>query len=481
MFGSVVSALALLLLPAAGCASAPPQDDSAPSPSGDTADLPEDCGVVPMGVAAVDGGTLTTATARVYTGDRDDGTGVQLLAAGDLDADSCGDLLVQAVPGAHGANPDPLHSFLSGPLPESGALSTVATATWIDEEQHLHTEWSGNPTAAGVDLDGDTAPDVAFAPTIGSASYAEVERAQVFVLVSGAAPPATVQELPVLIRDDPSCERASLLAGDWNGDEQADLAMFSGAVYESTAWGAAWWGPFTAERACTAPDAWLPLPSGDDADLFFGGSPTAGDLNGDGQDELVLVAQTDWATDSVRTLLAFEATPGGDFDVDQPLLRMDDVLTSPTLLADLDGNGHPDLAVSRVVDSESYVKEWLVFGEPLTTTHPDDARLRIRTWWQSEAADGGALLGGSGSTLLVSYLHANDTYEPSFCALAPGASGEMSLGDCDLRFGPEVFSSYLRSFAVVPDVDGFGTQALAVGGGREEAGETEDVVLVWGL
>lgn len=95
------------------------------------------------------------------------------------------------------------------------------------------------------------------------------------------------------------------------------------------------------------------------------------------------------------------------------------------------------------------------------------------------ARDGGDLLGGNGSTLLVSNLRQEGPSETSFCAIAPGASGDLALDDCDLRFGPEVFT-YVSSFETVPDVDGFGTAALLVSG-TPQGSEEPDVVLLWPL
>ncbi len=467
--------LALLLLSAPACATS--ADPTHGTPPEDTGEAAAPCSLDRMEPAATEGGTLSASQARVYSSTGYDSLGRQLHAIGDFNADGCEDLIVQATPGASGAAPAPVHYLVLGPPPESGVLSTLADATWTDEENHLHSEFGGNPTVAGVDLDGDQHADVAFAPTICD-GYCEVDRAEVFLLPWGADPPSTVQELPVLIRDDPACEGSSLVAGDWNGDGQADLAMFSGWVYEASAWGAAWWGPFTAERRCDAPDARVPLPSGEDADLFFTARPTAGDLDGDGRDELVLVAQLDREVDSPRSLLAIEGAPGGDFDLDAPLFRLEDTLTGAVHLADLDGDGHLDLAVKRLVDTEDYKTEWLVFGEPLT--RPDEVRLRIPAWWQSGARDGGDLLGGNGSTLLVSNLRQEGPSETSFCAIAPGASGDLALDDCDLRFGPEIFSQ-LSSFETVPDVDGFGTAALLVSGTPQGSEDPWDVVLLWPL
>lgn len=474
------ASLLSVLLAATGCDTAPLPDTAdapdSPAPE-DSGEVSEGCGLARLEPVATEGGTLTAASARAYTGEPNDALGTQVHGIGDIDRDGCGDLIIQATPGVSGAAPEPVHYLVAGPPPASGVVSAVADAIWTDDEPHLHSEFGGNRTVPDVDLDGDHQMDVAFAPTI-CAGYCEVSRAEVFLLASGAAWPGTVQELPVLIRDDPSCENSSLLAGDWNGDGASDLAMFGGWNYGVSAWGAAWWGPFTAERQCQAPDARVPLPAGEDADLFFLTTPRAGDLDGDGRDELVIVGQRDREVDSLRRLFVIESVPSGDFDLDAPLLRLDDTCTGSTLLADLDGDGHLDLTVKRLVDLEDYQTEWLVLGAPLT--RPDEVRLRIPAWWQSGAREGGDLLGGSGRTLLVSHLREGETAQTSFCALAPGASGEVALADCDLRFGPEVFSS-ISSFDVAPDVDGFGTTALLVGGYPEGSEDDRASVLLWPL
>lgn len=329
------ASLLSVLLASTGCDTAPLPDTAdapdSPAPE-DSGEVPEGCGLARLEPVATEGGTLTAASARAYTGEPGDALGTQVHGIGDIDRDGCGDLIIQATPGVSGAAPEPVHYLVAGPPPESGVMSAVADAIWTDEEWHHHSEFGGNRTVPDVDLDGDHQMDVAFAPSI-CAGYCEVARAEVFLLSSGAAWPGTVQELPVLIRDDPSCENSSLLAGDWNGDGASDLAMFGGWNYGVSAWGAAWWGPFTAERQCQAPDARVPLPAGEDADLFFLTTPRAGDLDGDGRDELVIVGQRDREVDSLRRLFVIESVPSGDFDLDAPLLRLDDTFTGSTLLA----------------------------------------------------------------------------------------------------------------------------------------------------
>ncbi len=285
--------------------------------------------------------------------------------AGDLDGDGREDFLLQAAGDELGTLV--MNGVVAGAQDRDAATGiTVAGTTTL---------WPGT-SRGSADLDGDGDDDLALSYPAGDAGdgwgvamFAGPLAADVTV---GDAF-ATVTPGAMLCQNDAGtgCEPSLDPSGDFDGDGLLDLAAGHGlAPLGGGARGAAWvfLGPFSGEQ------------DGEDADLALvgefdyhslGNRVAAGDLDGDGYDDLVAGSAGAAADSAIQADGAVYVFPGGP---SLPAAVGDAlaVVIGPRGSAlgyylasgrDLDGDGRDEVAMysGRVLLPESDVNEWVVF------------------------------------------------------------------------------------------------------------------------
>lgn len=222
------------------------------------------------------GGVPSASANWTYTGAAGDGTGS---AAGiaDLDRDGFADVVLGVDDADAGAtDPGQVLFFVGGTAGPGTAAPVVLSGTQTEEEF--------GQALAIADVDGDGWLDVA----IGSSDWDDPSNAEGAVRLFPGAPGPWPQPSPVwsLAGDQADAQFGDdpLVAGDFDGDGLADLAignpLFDGAAGADS-------GRVIVVYGASGPNAPQVL-EGDLAAGRFGRGAAAGDLDGDGYDDLVV-------------------------------------------------------------------------------------------------------------------------------------------------------------------------------------------------
>lgn len=146
-------------------------------------------------------------------------------------------------------------------------------------------------------------------------------------------------------------------AGDMNGDGDDDLFFRSSEVLDI------YWGPISQSMGAREPD--VHLADIYDDDVVYDG-PTASfeastDLNGDGLDDGILRGNGS----AVNTVLVAYGSSDGNvaFDAESPLILVDDLTATMITPLDANGDGHIDLAVSAPTDDTTSSDAGMVYLE----------------------------------------------------------------------------------------------------------------------
>ena len=239
----------------------------------------------------------TSASLTVYGDNPYDGSGYSV-AAGDIDGDGTGDLII----GATGADPPGLSNagktyviYGDPSLPSTIDLDvTSAELTVYGDDAG---DCSGRAVAAG-DIDGDTTDDLIIGAT-GADPVGGDDAGETYVIYGGPSLPTTIDltnaDLTVYGDDLGDWSGGAVAAGDINGDGSDDLII--GAYRADPAGGRNAGETYVIYGGPSLP-ATIDLDStsagltvyGDDAYDRSGWAVAAGDINGDGSDDLIIGA-----------------------------------------------------------------------------------------------------------------------------------------------------------------------------------------------
>lgn len=201
------------------------------------------------------------------------------------------------------------------------------------------------------------------------------------LFIAGGARSGSVREAHLLLGlDSNNYDGHPVAAGDLNGDGQADLLV--GAPYHNDGELHLLAGPVSSGRASIATAA-LATITPTSSYAAFGYVVLSGDLNGDGIDDYVATAPQE--DDGAGAIHIFEGGSGAvstDDAVTTIRGRAEDGLGFGAVLGDLDQDGSVDLIASaayRLFDGSSATGAVLWFDQPGTATDADDAVFTVES------------------------------------------------------------------------------------------------------
>lgn len=323
------------------------------------------------------------------------------LRAGDLNADGLADLAAGAHWGSTGGRNIVGRGY--------GVFGRERWPALVDLNQLMQRDWSfigagrearmGSAVAVG-DLSGDGIDDLALGSLLAD-PYDQANAGAVYVMHGGAGVGGHVDFLQSQAdafiaghSDRLGSDRlgTDLAIADFNADGRNDLAV--AAVFRENSAGAVfvWWGPFGRGRTVnrlTAPADWTIL--GGRANAFVGAGIRAGDLTGDGTDDLAASAFSDPGGPAgsgavyvfpggrgVGGILDLAKTPAPVAIVGDPEMYLGAALSPGARssrgqaieIADLTGDGRPDLLAGAPL-SRSRLGDVVLLAGPLTPGRHD--------------------------------------------------------------------------------------------------------------
>ena len=224
---------------------------------------------------------LPDAPAWVVDGDQDQGEfGARVGAAGDVDGDGYGDVVVAAYRYNHGQAGEGRISIYRG-----SASGLVTASPWIAESNQANAYLGVGLGAAG-DVDGDGYADV----IAGAYSYDDdqTDEGAAFVYHGGPGLPGTTPDWTVEADQDGAELGYSMgTAGDVNGDGYADVIMGAPAYDAGSGNEGAALVTLGSPTGLSPSHQWMA--TGNEPGAHFGYSVgTAGDVNGDGYDDIIV-------------------------------------------------------------------------------------------------------------------------------------------------------------------------------------------------
>jgi hypothetical protein len=267
-----------------------------------------------------------------------DWLGYTVGTAGDVNGDGYDDVIVGAYGNdAGGSNAGRAYVFFGGASPDATADLTLTGAAASD--------WFGYAVGAAGDVNGDGYGDVIVGARYNDAGGTDAGRAYVFY---GGASPNAVADLTLTgLAAGESFGRAVGTAGDVDGDGYADVIV---GAYLSDAGGADAGRAYLFYGGASTDQTADVVYSGEAAGNYFGYAVgAAGDVNGDGYDDVAVAAYRNGAagTDAGRAYVYY----GGDSPDNTADITLTGAAASDAFgvavgcVGDVNGDGHPDLAV----------------------------------------------------------------------------------------------------------------------------------------
>ncbi len=430
-----------------------------------------------------------------------------MAAAGDVDGDGLGDLLVGAssYDGSIGSDAGRACLFLAASLPAAGSAALSAADSCFEGPQTM--SYVGQGLTGGSDIDGDGYDDFAIGVPI--YDYAETELGEVAVFLGGTTSSLAgldFADADYLIEGDQPGGRLGqhlTMGGDIDGDGLGDLALALSrhAPLVGSATRAGWVYLFPGDSLDTpgtisAADAPIQI-SGEDADYYAGRYMSfLDDVDGDGLDDLAMGAYTEEEgtnTGSAYIMLAADMPSSGTGWVTDASYAFygeaewDSAGELNTSAGDLDGDGLGDLWVSAKGNDESHYlagKVYLILssslGSPGTVSLTTADAMILGDASYSEFGGVVAALDdmdGDGLPEATFGAKRYDSYSGQaylFLGATVATGGTISAADADHRFWSSETGAYLGSALAAPgDMDGNGSPDLAIGAALHDAGVTD--------
>lgn len=402
---------------------------------------------------------------------RSDDFGYAVASAGDVNGDGYDDLVVAAERYAWYTVGGRAYVFLGSAsgITAASATDAHATLTGFVDQDYLH----GSVASAG-DLDGDGYDEIVF----GACASARVGKTYVFrgsasgitaTKASGADPTiAGVGEDNFF-----GCSVAS--AGDVNSDGFADLVVGDPYYYANGAY--LFLGSTDGVTVKSASDADTALVSGTDAadiDTF----DWAGDLNGDGYDDLVVGSpgyptESGWVYVYYGSAAGVTATTTGEADLVLVGAASGDEFGSTVSPAgDLNADGYDDL----IVGAEGYLDDtgraYVFYGSASGITATGAADADVTLTGEADAASGfgqvapaGDVNGDGFDDVAVGAEQYGGSYTGRIYVFYGSASGPTATGasDADATIQAEGYDTHFGRDLTTGDLNGDGYDDLVVG------------------
>ena len=456
----------------------------------------QDCDGVPGG-----SGSLSLADASFVGENAGDLSGISVASAGDVDGDGLGDLLI----GAHGNDEGGIEAgktylIFGSTVAAGGSFDlSLADASFVGETA---ADYSGGSVASAGDVDGDGLDDLLimaygndsnagksylfFGSTVAAGGPFDLSLADASFLGETAYDYSGVSVASAGDVDGDGLD--DLLIGANHNDDGGSNAGKSYLFFGSTV---AAGGPFDLSLA----DASF---LGETANDYSGGSvASAGDVDGDGLDDLLIGAYGN-DSNAGKSYLFFGSTvaAGGTFNLstaDGSFLgetANDYSGVSVASAGDVDGDGLDDLLIGASGNDDggsNAGKSYLFFGSTVAAGGPFDLSLADASFLGETANDysGGSVasagdVDGDGLDDLLIGAHGNDDGGSNagksylFFGSTVAAGGPVDLSLADASFLGETANDYSGvSVASAGDVDGDGLDDLLIGANHNDEGGSD--------
>ena len=311
----------------------------------------------------------------VLEGEADSRFGGSVAPAGDTNGDGYDDVGVGAA--YYDSYAGRAYVFLGGE-DGVGSRAAVDADTLLTGLNIAENNWFGTSVASAGDVNGDGFDDVAVSPRIGM-----YPQTTLFLGASGGIASASAPDADVVVESDLYAGGLVTWGGDLNGDGYDDLVTGSQtSEYQGVAY--VFHGGAAGVTATHVADADTAI-SGDVGQSRFGMAMAAGDLDGDGYRDLALGAPflSNW---NGRVYVAYFGTPAGagliwaedaDAQYTAPcaLCRLGAALSA----GDLNGDGYDDLAINAYLGTIAAANVYVLLGsgDGLPDVYIDDADTAI--------------------------------------------------------------------------------------------------------